>query len=131
MLNVQRSPKVLVVENDADQRLFFSMIITQMGIPAVQSAASISTAVSALTNTRFDIMLCDYRLGAEETAEDLLDQVLERRAKSSVLITGYNFPRPPPGFDLVLTKPIDPRRLQRTINSLWQRVNSSYVPVTT
>jgi two-component system cell cycle sensor histidine kinase/response regulator CckA len=77
--------RLLLVEDDALDRMAFEQFIEREGLPYdYRVVASISEAREILTTERFDIVLLDYLLG-DGTAFDLLDAVGET---PSLVITG-------------------------------------------
>jgi PAS domain S-box-containing protein len=79
--------KLLLVEDDAVDRMAFERFVKRTGLPYEYTFAdSVSGAREALASDEFDVILLDYNLG-DGTAFDVLD--LEPDAPT-ILITGAN-----------------------------------------
>ena len=68
--------RILVVEDDADQRTLIADILRRQGHEVFESA-SIATALGALAQARFDLVIADRRLG-DEDAMTLLKELHAR-----------------------------------------------------
>lgn len=112
---------VLIVEDDDDQRMLFSMFVSRMGFSSVHEACGIEPALRILRESSIDIMVSDYRLSSTETGVDLLVRCQEFRPKCSILLTGSTFSQHPVGFDLILYKPIDLQDFQANLRAVCRK----------
>lgn len=73
MLNL--SPhKILVVEDQAVMRETLKHILYGMDAKQIIEAENGSNAIAAMLKTRFDIVLCDYNLGAGKNGQQVLEE---------------------------------------------------------
>jgi len=107
-------PNALIVEDDAESRAALAELVQQEGF-AVQTAASLSDARTALADQAPDLLLCDLML-PDGSGLELLEQ-LEGAPTEVVLITGHASVDSAvdalrKGAADYLTKPLDVPRLQ-------------------
>jgi DNA-binding NtrC family response regulator len=84
-----RSPRALVVEDEAPVRVLLLRLLARRGYDVVD-AASLGDARQRLDGTTFDVVLCDVRLG-EESGVDCYRQVSARHpelARAFIFVTG-------------------------------------------
>lgn len=64
--------RILIIDDQADARETLANMLTACGAIGVRSVENATTAVTALTHTTFDLVLCDHHLGDSQTGLDLL-----------------------------------------------------------
>lgn len=109
--------RILVVEDDRDQRLGLVEILRRDGHEVLQ-AASAERALAILQHSEVDLIIADYQLGGA-TGAWLARQIRRGRAAPQVLLlTGHTALADAAGLPLV-RKPVDPDRfLQQVRQSL-------------
>jgi signal transduction histidine kinase/ActR/RegA family two-component response regulator len=126
----KRSLKILIAEDNIDTAKSLSMLLTHYG-HQVTTVHTGSAAVRAARREHPDVVLCD--LGLPEMDGFGVARTLRRepsaRSPWLIAISGYGQEEDQrhsqeSGFDLHLTKPVDPAELQRLLDSL----NRPYVP---
>ena len=121
--------RVLVVEDDADTRELVAAVLTQSGaIPFTSTSARDGVAMASRVQP--DVLVCDLAM------PDLDGLVVVREVKSWAAEAGVTLPALAlsahartedrdralaAGFDLYLTKPVDPRELVRAVARLVRR----------
>jgi CheY-like chemotaxis protein len=124
-----RDVRVLVVEDDPDSRELLELLLSDAGM-VVDSASSVAEAFEVLTEHRPDVIVSDIGMPFENGYSFLrnLRQVLQEEGGTipALAITGYCRPEDreralAAGFDLHLTKPIEPDHLLRALTELTRR----------
>jgi signal transduction histidine kinase/CheY-like chemotaxis protein len=123
------SRRILLVEDHAGNRRFLEQVLAEAGF-LVQGAGTVGEALEWLAAGEFDLVLLDQRL-PDGTAWDIL-RVL--RGSGSVIPTVLLSAQPPrpqrdwgtsPGFEAVLLKPVNSRKILECVGGLldlaWQR----------
>jgi DNA-binding response OmpR family regulator len=114
--------RVLVVEDDPDIRDMVAVILRRPGRQVV-ATGSAEEALGELERERFEVVVCDLRLGAGMSGWDVAEQVrLRWPGTSFVLLTAAADRRTGglelrPGVDAVLSKPCYPRELTATVDT--------------
>ena len=126
------SARVLLVEDDPDQRTSLEMLLTSAGISVV-AVPGIQEAIAALKDANFDLFILDIVL-RDGRAWDLLRHVRNLdsplRTVRAMAMSGYNSQQNQDkvreaGFDAYLLKPVKYVQLMGTIASLLGRGESS------
>jgi DNA-binding NtrC family response regulator len=99
--------KILVVEDDADQRAGLAEILRHEGY-SVLEAASAEDAVATLDSREVDLVVSDYQLGGATGAwlARLTARVLRPSSPRAILVTGHDELADAEGLT-VLKKPLD------------------------
>ena len=83
------SKKILIIDDDLDMCLLLSRFLTKKGYEA-DVAHSASKGIAKVTESFFDIVLCDFRLG-DKDGKDVLLKIKEIHPETIVIIiTGYS-----------------------------------------
>ena len=119
---VNQARRVVIVEDDADNREMLALLLGQLGLEVVEAATG-EDGVAAITGRGPALALVDIGL-PDFSGYEVARRV---RAKSAevrlVALTGYGSARDveeasAAGFDLHVTKPIDPHDLMRLVGDL-------------
>src|SRR5262249_14231384 len=119
-----RSPTtVLLVEDNPDSLRALTMSLSLMGYE-VRPANSLQTALAAVENGRYDLILSDLELG-DGTGLDLLRSMGPGRSVPAIALSGYGSEEDrkmclEAGFEMHLTKPVVTRQLDEAIRSIIQ-----------
>lgn len=97
---------ILLVEDDADNATVLAKLLERTG-HRVSRAQTIQTAIAAVDQDRFDLMISDLGL-PDGSGLDLMRQVRERTALQGIALTGEDSMEASyaAGFGEHLTKPI-------------------------
>jgi len=107
---VPPDPPILVVDDDEDTRELYVTAFEAAGFSA-RAAASIAEARALIDEARPDVLIADYSL-PDGTGAALLDLCATARPRLCILVTGFHEQKVAASkFDLVLTKPVDFRKL--------------------
>ena len=110
MSDAADSPRILVIEDNADLRRLYSNALARAGYRVTETGV-LDEANSLVDKNRFDVLLCDIYMGAKKST----DMVREKKAKLTadgthvVLITGqtwYGDIVKEVGADYLLEKPV-------------------------
>ncbi len=121
----QERPKLLVVEDDGDIRKILELYLSEKGF-AVRVADSASTALEMLAAEPIDLILSDVRMPGM-SGLDLLRHVKERDPEIQlVLMSAYSCVKDAVeaiqlGAADYVEKPIDFRRLERVLQSVFEK----------
>ncbi|MBC7626281.1 sigma-54 dependent transcriptional regulator [Ferruginibacter sp.] len=81
---------ILIIDDDADMCALLTRFLTKNGY-AVDSAHSGNKGLEKFKAGKFDIVLCDYRLGDKKDGKDILIEIKQHNPQTIVLIiTGYS-----------------------------------------
>ena len=119
MTTADRSPRVLVVDDDQAIRLVCRVNLELDGFRVLE-AASLADARLVLETEPVEVVLLDLNLGTER-ADELVDELRRRKPPVPVvLVTGSSdAPRPDgPEADATLAKPFEIEELTATIRRL-------------
>ncbi len=116
------SPRLLLVDDERALLLSYLLIFKRAGYN-VTTADNTPTALSLLSQQRFDIMLCDLSMEREDSGLQVLDAAYKFNPEMpAVLMTGYSDESVPAevierGVNVVF-KPVEIPRLLSTIDFL-------------
>jgi len=127
--------RILIIDDDLDMCLLLSKFLTKKGYQ-VEAAHSAARGVAKFTESPFDIVLCDFRLG-DKNGKDVLLKIKEKSPETIVIIiTGYSDIKTAVdvikmgAFDYI-TKPLIPDEVVNVIEkALNKPENESVTPVT-
>jgi CheY-like chemotaxis protein len=106
---------VLVVEDDAIIAEAAVMLLTDVGAEAIGPCASVSAALTALSEHRVDLALLDVDLnGMRSTA---VANALAERNIPYVAATGHIIAAAMAGAPVIVNKPYSPAKLQAALES--------------
>ncbi|HEX8173516.1 MAG TPA: PAS domain S-box protein [Pyrinomonadaceae bacterium] len=121
-----RGVRVLVVDDEEDARQLLSAILDQCEA-VVETASDANQAIEAVRRTRPDVLISDIGMPGED-GYDLLKRLREdfdpaAKALPAIALTGYASEEDrtrslAAGFQIHLTKPIDPQSLIAAVNQL-------------
>lgn len=81
--------RILIADDDTDICNLLSRFLKKHGYET-ETAFRGSTAIDALKNSKFDLMLCDFRLGDMDGMEVLAKMQVEEIRVPVIIITGYS-----------------------------------------
>ena len=118
---------ILIIDDDADMCALLTRFLTKNGY-AVDSAHSGNKGLEKFKAGKFDIVLCDYRLGDKKDGKDILIEIKQHNPQTIVLIiTGYSDIKT--AVDVIkagaydyITKPLIP---DEVLNVLQAAINQS------
>lgn len=128
-----KKKKILVIDDYANMRTALRNMVEAIGAVHVDTSSSGEDAVSKLTETSYDIVLCDYNLGSGKNGQQVLEEAKLRKligySTVFIMITADNssdivmsaveyFP------DAYLTKPINKEVLRTRFGALMDKKNS-------
>ncbi|HET9533653.1 MAG TPA: response regulator, partial [Blastocatellia bacterium] len=118
--------RILVVDDEADTRELLVAIFDQCGAQ-VRTAASASEALAVLEHWEPDLLICDIGM-PEEDGFELIKKVRKSGPESTrhvpaLALTGYARVEDQrkafaSGFQIFISKPVDPAHLTRTVEAL-------------
>jgi PAS domain S-box-containing protein len=116
--------KILLVEDHHDSALAFTRLLSKQGY-AVQAAASVASALEAVAETTFDVLICDIGL-PDGTGFQFIETVRKKSATPAIALSGFGMEEDVAhgelsGFDAHLTKPVNFHNLQAAIRKLTAR----------
>lgn len=86
--------RYLVVDDFGDMRTMVKGLLRSMGAVDIDAARNGSEAIELMQKARYDVVLCDYNLGAGKDGQQVLEEVKERNLMSIaavfVMITAEN-----------------------------------------
>ena len=81
--------RILIIDDDTDMCILLSRFLTKNGYEA-DTANSGQKGVEKFKEQKFDIVLCDFRLGGKKDGKDVLVEIKSIDPSTIVLIiTGY------------------------------------------
>ena len=81
---------ILIIDDDADMCALLTRFLTKNGY-TVDSAHSSNKGIEKFKAGKFDIVLCDFRLGDKKDGKDILLEIKQHNPETIVLIiTGYS-----------------------------------------
>ncbi len=84
------SKSILIIDDDTDMCALLTRFLTRNGY-VVDSAHSGNKGLEKFKAGKFDIVLCDYRLGDKKDGKDILIEIKQQNPETIVLIiTGYS-----------------------------------------
>ncbi len=123
--------RILIIDDDVDTCQLLSRFLTKKGFE-VESAYTGTRGIQALQASKYDIILCDFRLG-DYDGRDILVKVKEMRPECQVImITGYSDVKlavevMKMGAFNYITKPLLPDEILLCIHDALQQNPSSSV----
>src|SRR5258706_15860380 len=82
--------RILVIDDDTDMCLLLSRFLSKNGYE-VDTANSAHKGIEKFKEQKFDIVLCDFRLGDKKDGKDVLIEIKNIEPQTIVLIiTGYS-----------------------------------------
>lgn len=75
----QRSLTALVADPSSTVRLSLRAILQSFDIARIDTASTISETRRKLVDNKYDVVLCEYHFESEETGQDLLEELRERK----------------------------------------------------
>ena len=82
--------RILVIDDDMDMCALLNRFLTKNGYE-VDTANSGVKGIEKFKEQKFDIVLCDFRLGDKKDGKDVLKEIKQLDPKTIVLIiTGYS-----------------------------------------
>jgi two-component system response regulator HydG len=122
---------ILIIDDDADMCVLLTRFLSKNGY-VVDSAHSGNKGIEKFKAGKFDIVLCDFRLGDKKDGKDILLEIKQHNPQTVVLIiTGYSDIKT--AVDVIkagaydyITKPLIPDEVLNVLNAaLNQPVNAS------
>ncbi|MGQ5523521.1 tetratricopeptide repeat protein [Chitinimonas sp. PSY-7] len=94
----QRSLSALVADPSSTARLSLRSILQGFDIPRIDTASTLHETRRRLLENKYDIVLCEFHFDAEETGQDLLEELREKKALPLftifIMVTGEaSYPR--------------------------------------
>jgi two-component system response regulator HydG len=84
------SKSILIIDDDADMCALLTRFLSKNGY-TVEAAHSGNKGLEKFKAGKFDIVLCDFRLGDKKDGKDILIEIKQHNPKTIVLIiTGYS-----------------------------------------
>lgn len=122
--------KALIVEDFTSYRNMLVSLFRDLGCKDVVAVSTGSQAVECCSQTRFDLIICDYELGRGKNGQEILEEVRSRGltnaddifvmvtadASKDIVMSSYDY-HP----DAYLTKPITSRALQLRVDRLLKQ----------
>lgn len=121
MFVMSQTPRVLIVEDNSDLLLLYTKSLMNAGVE-VDPVMTLANAREMLAVHKYDVIICDMRLGGEHGTDLLRD--LRDRAHSTaevIIVSGEDHYRrtcEQLGFDLFLSKPVSLRELRTLVERL-------------
>jgi signal transduction histidine kinase/ActR/RegA family two-component response regulator len=119
--NSCRPTRILLVEDNPDSLRALSMSLSLLGYE-VRPANSLRTALAAVEDGEYDLIVSDLELG-DGTGLDLLRSTRPAHSTPAIALTGYGSEEDrqmclEAGFDMHLTKPVETRQLGEAIRNI-------------
>ena len=71
--------KILIIDDYGQYRAILNTMMTSLGAQDIDEAGDAESAISRISNKRYDIILCDYRLGSsKKDGQQLLEEIRQR-----------------------------------------------------
>ncbi|MDQ7029453.1 MAG: response regulator [Ardenticatenia bacterium] len=117
--------RILLMEDEDDQRRLYVRALTQAGF-AVEQAATLQEARALLANRHFDVLICDIRMGNERGTDLLREEGphLMRQGTEIIVLSAqeqYRALCQDLGVDFFITKPVSLIELTTLIRRLTGR----------
>lgn len=122
-MSTSESERILAVEDNSETQLLLEHLLK--GSYDVDVVAGVESALKAVDNNSFDVLLLDINLSEDETGTDLLHRIRERDGMgdvSAVALTAYAMPGDredflEKGFDEYVSKPFTRADLTEAIEN--------------
>jgi len=89
-----RRLRLLIVDESADARRLLGSMLMRCGVRQVDQAASAGEAIRLIAHSAYDLIMCDYHLGAGRDGQQLLEEArfrgLLRASTLFVMVTAEN-----------------------------------------
>lgn len=122
--------KVLIVDDFSSFRLALNKMLTELGFRVIDSAGSGIEALNYCKKQHYDLILCDYNLGAGKNGQQLLEELrqdsylkqqdifilLSAETSRNVVMSAGDYEP-----DAYLTKPITNKSIEQRLNRLLSR----------
>ena len=128
-----RQACILIIDDFQGMRTLLRDFVKNMGVTQIDTASNGKDAISQIERTKYDIVICDYNLGAGQNGQQVLDEVKLRNLigvstvwvmvtaeKTSDMVTGAAEVKP----DDYLLKPINQSLLENRLEKLIARKQS-------
>ena len=125
-----RSLRILVVDDFENFRLSLKQMISTFGVETIETASNGEDAVARCQSQAFDVILCDYNLGAGKNGQQVLEELrynkLLKETSIFILITAETSKDMVMGAleylpDGYVTKPITKAVLQKRLDSMIEQ----------
>ena len=127
--------RILIIDDDTDMCLLLSRFLTKNGYET-DMAHSGNKGIEKFTDSFFDIVLCDFRLGDKKDGKDILLEIKQHNPNTIVLIiTGYSDIKTAVdvikagAFDYI-TKPLIPDEVLNVLNKALNQSEEDAVGIT-
>lgn len=120
----------LVIDDFGDMRSMLKSMLRTLGANRIEATRNAKEALSLMAHARFDVVLCDYNLGAGKNGQQLLEEARHRRliniATTFIMVTAENTREMVMGAveyepDSYLSKPFTKELLGTRLSKLFQR----------
>ena len=113
---------ILVIDDDLDMCTLLNRFLTKHGY-IVDTAHSAAKGIEKFKDGKFDVVLCDYRLGDKKDGKDILIEIKQHNPQTIVfIITGYSDIKT--AVDVIkagahdyITKPLIPDEVLNVLNA--------------
>ncbi len=118
----QGAPRILIMEDNLDLLRLFSKALINTGYD-VETATTLEAARAHLSQSRFDLLLCDIHIGERRGTDLLHEQIETLRAQGTEIVvvsvdTHYRPLCQDLGIDFYLEKPVSVRQLVQLVERL-------------
>lgn len=119
--------RYLIIDDFENFRVSMRQILLSFGADKVETAANGNTAIQLCTYEHFDVVLCDYNLGAGKNGQHILEELRHRkllkRSSLFLMVTAETSKEMVMGAreyqpDAYLTKPVNRAMLENRLGSL-------------
>lgn len=127
--------RILIIDDDTDLCTLLVRFLKSNGFDA-EAAYSGHKGLAAYTAGKFDVVICDYRLGDMDGIKLVSELKQKDPLASIIVITAYSVIKTAVeiikmgAFDY-LVKPLIPDEVLKILNDVLSRKNNSYLPVIT
>lgn len=95
---MQRTLSALIADPSSAVRMSLRTILQSFDVGRIDTASTVAEARRRLHDSKYDIVLCEYHFDAEETGQDLLEELREKKALPLstifIMVTGESsYPR--------------------------------------
>lgn len=125
-----KGQKILIIDDFPEMRSVLRSLLLPLGADSIATADNGEDAIEAITNTSFDIVLCDYNLGDGKDGQQVLEEVKLRKAlrytSIFIMVTAENTTFMVMGAlehqpDDYLSKPVTRTVLQARLKKLMEK----------
>ncbi len=120
--DIQAPPRILIMEDNLDLLRLFSKTLQNTGYDVV-TASTLEDARTYLSQSRFDLLLCDIHIGERRGTDLLCEQIETLHAQGTEVVvvsvdTHYRALCQDLGIDFYLEKPVSVRQLVQLVKRL-------------